>query len=117
MNVTQEEVLGFLEDVNKLSRRRKPLFIEAVYEKRDTFQATKESYATADGFEKWRTETQPKGRAWHWVWCIASQATIAVVEDITPEIWAEARAMLDEALAQQEETQSASRAKYNKERP
>lgn len=34
---------------------------------------------------------------------------------ITPEVWAEARAMLDDAIAEQEATQSASRAKHNKD--
>lgn len=109
MNISQEEALKFLEDVNQLSRRNKPRFIEAIDAKREEFKPS------AENFEQWHTTIRTKAAAWHWVWCIAAQATMSVVEDITPDVWAEARAMLDDALAQQEAIQSASRAKYNKE--
>lgn len=115
MNLNQEEILRFLTDVNKLSRRNKPRFIEAIDAKREEFKPSAESYLSAESFEQWHTTIRPKAAAWHWVWCIAAQATMTVLEDITPEIWAEARAMLDSALAEQEAIQSASRAKHNKE--
>lgn len=117
MNLNQEAVVAFILDVEKLSRRNKPLFIERLDAKRDEFDGRSVSYLTNEGFEKWKNDIQPKAAAWHWVWCIAAHASVALSQDITPEIWAEAQTMLKEALSDQESTQSASRARHNGTNP
>lgn len=114
MNFTIDDATAFWEKVNLLHNRHKLKFQQDLERMRENCAVTREILQSDALYKRWLTDFEPSARGWHALWCIASDATLFRMADITEEVLKEAQILLDEALKAQEASQEAFRANYHK---